>query len=1005
VSASARFALRGLSLFLVGSALALVFASSATAATFDARGSVEQVYATGLPAGAGISLLDSGDAVVQTRSANSRGGALFRNVQPGDGYRVRLDSTSETSDPLKVLTTQSAPTSTDVYDQVVPSDGYGYLNTRDGTKLAYSVHPPNDDANVLINLLACGDQVPPNPFCAELPSNPAGDSLPSPTLIEYSGYGYARPGPEGPQSGIATLANLMGFTVVDVNMRGTGCSGGAYDFFETLQNLDGYDVVETVSRQPWVAHNKVGMLGISYGGISQLFTAQTRPPSLAAIAPLSVIDQVQTTLYPGGMLNTGFAYAWAQERIREARPADPADPNNGAQSWARQRVAAGDTTCKDNQDLHPEAADLETKIRDNDHYVPEVADPLSPITFVDKIDVPVFMACQWTDEQTGGHCPTLAEHMTGTDKKWFTYTNGTHVDSLSPEIYNRLYDFLNIYVGQQAPPPNQTAFVQATAPAAFWAIFGIDGPVPGGPDPTMTLPPDTIQAMPTYELAKAAFEAQPQIRVLFDNGAGNSDHPGWPYPSFEQSFASFPVPGTTARSWYLAPGGALADAPAAGSRADAFTWDADARPRNDFTGDTGSGDNGLWTATPPYQWSQDPARHAVAYATAPLSADTTVVGAGRVDLWVRSSAPNVDLQATISEVRPDGKETFVQNGWVRANERALDEAKSTELEPVLSLREVDVAPMPSDQFVPVTVPLYYEGHAYRAGSRIRVRVSAPNGDQPIWSFNETEPAGTAEVEIGYGDGMPSRLVLPQVPGVDVPDQLPPCPGLRGEPCRDYVPFVNANYVLDGYARPKGASPTVVTLVPAYEECGEASNAAHGAPLAAPSCSPPVQSSDYLTVGTPDANGQPVASSGRVQLKVVGESPIDLDNGDQADVQLDMSITDVRKQSDLSDYTGELRAVFGLRITDRYNGNPLAYPATVDDTPFGFTVGCSATVGSEGGACNVATSADAVMSDVIREGKRTIWGLSQVQVFDGGADGDADTTGDNTLFEVQGLLTP
>ena len=64
----------------------------------------------------------------------------------------------------------------------------------------------------------------------------------------------------------------------------------------------------------------------------------------------------------------------------------------------------------------PEAADLIAKIRDNDHYVPEVADPVSPITFVDKINVPVFMACQWTDEQTGGHCPTLAKHMTGTDK-------------------------------------------------------------------------------------------------------------------------------------------------------------------------------------------------------------------------------------------------------------------------------------------------------------------------------------------------------------------------------------------------------------------------------------------------------------------------------------------------------------------------------------------------------------------------------------------------------------
>jgi hypothetical protein len=368
--------------------------------------------------------------------------------------------------------------------------------------------------------------------------------------------------------------------------------------------------------------------------------------------------------------------------------------------------------------------------------------------------------------------------MTGTDKKWFTFTNGTHVDSLSPEIYNRLYDFLQLYVAREAPI-TKSALIQATAIPVFQAVFGIDG---------MTLPPDPIQLQPTYDLAKAAFEAQPPIRVLFDNGAGNSNA-GWPYPGFERSFSSFPVPGTTARSWYFAPSDALADQAPAGTAADAFTWDPHARPLTDFSGDTGAGEGGLWTATPNYQWTQDPDRSAVSYVTAPLSSDAAVVGAGRVDVWVRSSTSNVDLQATISEVRPDGKETFVQNGWVRGNMRKLDQAKSTLLEPVLSLREADVSPLPRS-FVQVTIPLYYEGHMYRAGSRIRVRIGAPNGDQPIWSFSETEPAGPAEVAIGYGLKRPSRLVLPVVPGVSAPTGLPPCPGLRGEPCRDYQPFKN-----------------------------------------------------------------------------------------------------------------------------------------------------------------------------------------------------------------------
>jgi uncharacterized protein len=752
-----------LPLALGGFVLALAFASGVPAGAqsgggpgFSAHGSVEQVYVTGLAPRARMSLLDRSGLTIDTKKADRLGGLLFRNVRPGTGYRVRLAGRGSKSGSLRVLSTRSAPPNKAIYNQQIPSSGYGYLTTRDGTKLAIYVHPAQDVTN------ATG-----------LPVAQAPSDGPVPTLIEYSGYGYANPA--GPTNGIAILANLMGFTVVDVNMRGTGCSGGAFDFFEPLQNLDGYDVVETVARQPWALNHKVGMMGISYGGISQLFTAATRPPSLAAISPLSVIDQTQTTLYPGGILNTGFAVAWAKERQHEAKPASP----DGGQAWAYKRIQEGDETCKANQALHGEAANLKAKIRANNHYRPKVADPLSPITFVHKIKVPTFLACQWTDEQTGGHCPDLAEHFTGTRRKWFTFTNGTHVDSLDPATFNRWYDFLELYVAKQAPITN-SALMQAAAPVIYQEAMGVSG---------VTLPPDPIQQQPTYAGALAAFERLQPIRVLFDSGAGGSD-PGQPLPGFERSFRSFPIPGVTARSWFLSAKGALDDVPPARAGADSFTWDADARPLTDFTGDTASGDGGLWTATPNYNWAQSPAGSAVSYLTRPLSKDTTVIGAGAVHLWVRSSTPNVDLQATISEVRPDGKETFVQGGWARGNERKLDPAKSAPLEPVLSLREADVSPLPSDRFVRVTIPLYYEGHAYRTGSRIRITISAPNGDQPIWSFSETQPKRKASVSIAHSKRMPSKLTLPIVPGVHVPTGLPPCPGLRGEPCRDYKHFVN-----------------------------------------------------------------------------------------------------------------------------------------------------------------------------------------------------------------------
>jgi hypothetical protein len=75
-------------------------------------------------------------------------------------------------------------------------------------------------------------------------------------------------------------------------------------------------------------------------------------------------------------------------------------------------------------------------------------------------------------------------------------------------------------------------------------------------------------------------------------------------------------------------------------------------------------------------------------------------------------------------------------------------------------------------------------------------------------------------------------------------------------------------------------------------------------------------------------------------------------------------------------------------------------------PFGITVPCTSTPATNVGSdCNLTTSADAVTANSVQEGKRTVWGLGQVQVFDGGADGDADTAGDNTLFAVQGLYAP
>ena len=207
----------------------------------------------------------------------------------------------------------------------------------------------------------------------------------------------------------------------------------------------------------------------------------------------------------------------------------------------------------------------------------------------------------------------------------------------------------------------------------------------------------------------------------------------------------------------------------------------------------------------------------------------------------------------------------------------------------------------------------------------------------------------------------------------------------------------------GYPRPLSASPVKTSLGIAYKPCPAASaNRTHGPPLVHPSCNPPAQASDWLTVGTFDANGQNANSVGSVALRVVTGDPAN--PPDDADVRLSASVTDVRNKAGLADYAGELQVKLPLRITDKQSG-PAADERATGSTTFNFTVPCVVTgAAGVGSTCSVTTTADSVIPGSVLEAKRAVWQVEGVQVFDGGSDGVASTAG-NTLFASQGLFVP
>ena len=189
--------------------------------SFQVRGSVEQIDVWKAPPMTAIVVKDATGATVQSATTDKLGSFVFRNVPPGDDYSVTVPSLAEpnTETPVRVMNVANSLPPQSFYSGQQLVAGYNYITTRDGTKLAAFITLPG----------------------------PAKDG-PYPTVVNYSGYNPAQPGTpvsgetdlcpalpvlcDAPQDPSALVLSIMGYATVGVNMRGTGCSGGAYDYFE-----------------------------------------------------------------------------------------------------------------------------------------------------------------------------------------------------------------------------------------------------------------------------------------------------------------------------------------------------------------------------------------------------------------------------------------------------------------------------------------------------------------------------------------------------------------------------------------------------------------------------------------------------------------------------------------------------------------------------------------------------------------------------------------------------
>ncbi|RYF82442.1 MAG: CocE/NonD family hydrolase [Comamonadaceae bacterium] len=511
-----------------------------------------------------------------------------------------------------------------------------------------------------------------------------------------------------------------GYAVMGLNVPGTGCSTGDNQVFDESTGAAGAFAVEWAGGQAWSTGN-IGMIGSSYSGYNQLWVAAHHPKGLKAITPSkNVADPYRDVGYPGGIPNEGFpSMWWGLFPLFWTQAADNA------------KKFGGDTDC-----AATAAANIEKLKRPDLSLIEWLKIPYADGLYVKrsanrvthKINIPTLGNQSWQDEQIGPRSGYY-EDTIAPDKMWLLSSNGDHgTNSTSDEIDRSLKVFLAHFVKGE-----NNGFEKEPRVRVLQEMQKTDVKAASG------LP--KLQSRAVADLGPMPVKVKP-MRLWLQPQGGLSD--------------AEPTKAATASTDYIYPVASPTvnvPPPILGGKAPA-----------------GEG----WEATAAASRSGE-----LTFTTAALPEALSFYGEGSADIWLSATAPNTDLQVTVSEVRPDGQEMFVQRGWLRVSKRAQDVERSTELRPYSTFLREDEKMLVAGEPVLARVEINKFAHVFRAGSSIRVTVDTPS-DTGYWEFGHDK---TASVNTIWHDATrPSSVVLGFTPYAHAPD-LPSCERTIRQPCR------------------------------------------------------------------------------------------------------------------------------------------------------------------------------------------------------------------------------
>jgi predicted acyl esterase len=169
-----------------------------------------------------------------------------------------------------------------------------------------------------------------------------------------------------------------------------------------------------------------------------------------------------------------------------------------------------------------------------------------------------------------------------------------------------------------------------------------------------------------------------------------------------------------------------------------------------------------WPEALSYSYPDAPGeRGFLKYYSAPMVENTEVVGPMALNLYASCRGTDINFFVGLWDANPEGRETCLSRGWLKASHRQLDEKKSKPWHPVYT--HTNPKPLVPGQVYQFAIDLLPAANLFKAGHRIVLKISGAD-DEPE-SLSEVKMYHLCSqtpntITIYHNAEYPSHLLLP-----------------------------------------------------------------------------------------------------------------------------------------------------------------------------------------------------------------------------------------------------